>query len=260
MCGLCLVNPLGDFRGEHETQEYFINDYLPLHLANQEASLAERRSHIGTLNRYFRLPRHARLLDIGCALGFMLQEAKAAGWDAVGVETSDFAARYAEQHTNCPVHSCTLQQASFPCQAFDVVTLMDVIEHVPHPLDLMTEVYRVLRPRGVVFIVTPNFSSVFVRMYGLKAYGVWPEQHVVYFQPATVRRLLRKVGFGRIITGSKDFYPDNLKRVLGLNGKQGQEIKTAFDRRGPLRRLRGSLNSVLMHVPVGDKLVALAQK
>src|SRR6476646_6209945 len=85
-CGLSFVSPLGDYRGEHETAEYFLNDYLPLHESNRENSLAERRAHLAMIRRHFRLPARPRLLDVGCALGFMLHEAQAAGWDAAGVD------------------------------------------------------------------------------------------------------------------------------------------------------------------------------
>ena len=260
-CGLCLVNPLGDFRGEKETEEYFLNDYLPLHVANRENSLAERRAHIAAISRYFRLPVRPCLLDVGCALGFMLQEAKAAGWDPAGVETSEFAAHYAAEHAGCPVFAGTLQEAAFAADSFDVVTLMDVIEHVPDPPSLMTEIYRVLRPRGVVFLVTPNFSSFFVRLYGPRAYGVWPDQHVVYFQPSTMAKLLRRAGFASVITGSKDFYPDNLRRLLRRRATHGEPgIKAAFSAQAPLGRARQVANRILMHAPLGDKLIAFAQK
>jgi 2-polyprenyl-3-methyl-5-hydroxy-6-metoxy-1,4-benzoquinol methylase len=260
-CGFCLVNPLGEFRGESETEEYFLNDYLPLQLANRENSLAERRAHINAISRYFRLPHHPRHLDVGCALGSMLEEAKAAGWDPAGVETSEFAARYAAEHSGCPVYAGTLQKAALPSESFDVVTLMDVIEHVPYPLDLMGEIYRVLRPGGVVFIVTPNFASFFVRLYGRTAYGVWPEHHVVYFQPSTMQRLLRDVGFARIIIGSKDFYGDNLRRLLrreAANADVG--LRTAFGAKTRLSQVRQIANRVFMHVPLGDKLIAFAQR
>jgi 2-polyprenyl-3-methyl-5-hydroxy-6-metoxy-1,4-benzoquinol methylase len=258
---LCLVNPLGEFAGENETQEYFLNKYLPLYLADRENSLAERRAHIKAISGYFRLPDHPRHLDVGCAMGSMLEGAKAAGWDPVGVETSEFAARYAAEQTGCPVYAGTLQKAAFTSESFDVVTLMDVIEHVAFPADLMSEIYRILRPDGVVFIVTPNFASLFVRLYGRKAYGVWPDQHVVYFQPSTIERLLHDVGFARVITGTKDFYGDNLRRLLGRKKANASlEIKAAFGATTRLGHLRHLANRVLMHVPLGDKLIAFGQK
>jgi SAM-dependent methyltransferase len=260
-CGLKFVNPLGSYRGENETVEYFLNEYLPLHQSNRENSLAERRAHLAMIQRYFRLPSRPRLLDVGCALGFMLQEAKHAGWDAAGVETSDFAARYAAEQTGCPVYTGTLQQAELKSESFDVVTLMDVIEHVAKPRELMDEVYRVLRPKGVIFLVTPNFGSLFVRLYGPKAYGIGPEEHIVYFQPRTIGRLLQKAGFSRIATQSRDLYAENLRRLLGHNGSGAQaEIKTAFRAHTFLGSVRRFINRVFMYVQVGDKLIALAQK
>jgi 2-polyprenyl-3-methyl-5-hydroxy-6-metoxy-1,4-benzoquinol methylase len=260
-CGMCLVNPLGDFMGENETQEYFINEYLPLYLTHRENSLAERRAHISAIRRYARLSDHPLHLDVGCATGSMLQEAKGAGWHSTGVETSEFAADYAAQHSGCPVYAGTLEKAAFRSESFDVVTLMDVIEHVPNPSALMEEIFRVLRPGGVLFVVTPNFASFFVWLYGPKAYGVWPEHHVVYFQPATMRKLLRKSGFTRIAVGSKDFYGDNLRRLLGRKGSQAQaEIKAAFGGHTFLSKIRQCANRIFTYVPVGDKLIALAQK
>jgi 2-polyprenyl-3-methyl-5-hydroxy-6-metoxy-1,4-benzoquinol methylase len=260
-CGLCFVNPLGDFRGENESQEYFLKDYLPLYLANRENSLAERRAHIAAIRGYFQLPVHPRHLDVGCAMGSMLQEAKAAGWDPVGVETSAFAARYAAEHTGCPVHAGTLQDASFAPESFDVITLMDVIEHVSNPLGLITEIHGLLRPGGVVFIVTPNFASLFVWLYGPRAYGVWPDQHIVYFQPSTIEKLLHLAGFAKIIVGSKDFYAENLKRLLRRKEAQVDAgIKSAFGARASLRGIRNFANQILMHLPVGDKLHAFGQK
>lgn len=260
-CRLCFVNPLGPYRGENETEDYFLNDYLPLHLANRENSLAERRSYLSAIRRRFDVAARPRLLDVGCALGFMLQEAKAAGWDATGVETSEFAAKYATEHAGCPVHTGTVENAALHSDSFDVVTLMDVIEHVAEPRTLLCEIYRILRPGGVVFIVTPNFGSLFVKLYGLRAYGVWPDQHVVYFQPSTMARMLRDVGFKRTITGSKDFYSENLRRLLRRGGgPESRNIKAAFSPQRSLGKMRILINHLLMFVPAGDKLIAFAQK
>jgi SAM-dependent methyltransferase len=260
-CRLCFVNPLGSYRGESETNDYFLNDYLPLHLANRDSSLAERRAYLAAIARRFHMPPRPRLLDVGCALGFMLQEAAAAGWEASGVETSEFAAHYAAEHSGCVVSVGTLENAALACESFDVVTLMDVVEHVADPHKLISEIYRILRPGGVLLIVTPNFGSLFVQLYGLRAYGVWPDQHVVYFQPSTITRLLKNVGFKRINTGSKDFYAENLRRLLRRDcGAGWPNIKARFSPQSSLGKMRALVNHFLMLVPVGDKLIAYAQK
>lgn len=261
VCELNFVNPLGHYRGENETVEYFLNDYLPLHESNRENSLAERRAHLAMIRRRYSLPARPRLLDVGCALGFMLQEAKSAGWDAVGVETSDFAAQYARERTGCPVYTGTLQEARLESESFDVITLMDVIEHVAEPRPLIDEIHRVLRPKGVIFLVTPNFDSLFVRIYGSKAYGIGPEEHVVYFQPGTIERLLQRSGFRRIVTLTRDLYAENLRRLLGRGESNAQaNIKTAFGEHTVLGAVRRLVNRLFMHVQLGDKLIALAQK
>jgi 2-polyprenyl-3-methyl-5-hydroxy-6-metoxy-1,4-benzoquinol methylase len=259
-CRLCLINPLGTYPGENETKDYFLKSYLPVHLENLEGTLAERRAHIAAMKVYCPMPAHPRLLDVGCALGFMLHEAKLAGWEPEGIETSEFAARYAAQHTGCPVHAGTLETAGLERESFDVVTLMDVIEHVAEPRKLIREIHQILRPGGILFIVTPNFGSLFVKLYGPRAYGVGPD-HVVYFEPSTMSRLLCEVGFKRIVTGSKDFYAANMRRLLHRDGgAESGDIKATFSAHKPLRKVRKLVNHFLMRVPVGDKLIAFAQK
>ncbi len=256
-----MVNPLLPFRGENETKEYFLNEYLPLYLANRENALSERRAHLEFIQRHFRLPYNPCLLDVGCALGAMLSVARDLGWQAAGVETSAFAARYAAEQTGCPVFIGTLQQAAFSGGSFDVITLMDVIEHIPAPAGMIAEIHRILRPGGVVYLVTPNFSSLSVRLYGLDAYGIWPDQHVVYFTPPSVRMLLRQNGFRRIVVKTKDVYAGNLQRLLRRpQPSVGSEIKAAFGDRSALRSARSVANFFFAHVLVGDKLIAGAQK
>jgi hypothetical protein len=71
---------------------------------------------------------------------------------------------------------------------------------------------------------------------------------------------LRKVGFGRVVAGSKDFYADNLRRLLQRNRVQSAEIKNAFGKQTALGKLRHFVNRILMHIRLGDKLLAIAQK
>ena len=260
-CGMSYVANLNLANGTRETEDYFLHEYLPLHQQNWQPSLAERRAHLEMIRGFSELPTRPRLLDVGCALGLMLQEAKAANWDAIGVEPSEFAARYAAEHAVCPVFAGTLEQAGFESGSFDVVTLMDVIEHVPEPQHLLIEIHRILRPGGVVFLITPNFGSFFVHLYGRKAYGVGPSEHINCFKSGTLKKLLLNSGFERVKTGTKDFYADNVHRLVRWHAPEAKpDVKAAFGSKAYLRSLRTVANKVLMQVPIGDKLIALAQK
>lgn len=260
-CGLCFVTPLSPPDEPRESEEYFLNEYLPLHQSNLEASCAERRAHLEMIRHFAKLPERPRLLDVGCALGLMLEVATAQGWEAAGVEPSDFAARYAAERSGCTVYPGMLQEAGFASQSFDVVTLMDVIEHVVRPRELLIEIHRVLRPGGVLFSVTPNFGSFFVHLYGREAYGVGPSEHINCFEASTLRKLILNAGFSRMKTVTKDFYADNLNRLLRRK-KAGatSDLKGAFASGSSLRMFRAAVNKFLQHVPMGDKLIALAQR
>ena len=261
-CGFRFVNPLGYFHGEHESDNYFVSDYLTLHKANWENSLEERRAHLRMISSYADLPANPALLDLGCALGFMLKEAKAAGWKATGVETSEFAARYAADFSGCLVHQGTVQDGGFRSESFDVITMMDVIEHVVDLRSLMSDIHRLLRPGGVLFLITPNFNSLFVKLYGSQAYGIGPDEHANYFQPSTMRRLLRDSGFRNIDIRTKDLYAANLARLSGRTaaGEQCGSIKSAFSKQSRFGFLRRLGNYVFAHIHIGDKLIALARK
>lgn len=258
-CGLGMVVPLLPFRGEHETEDYFLQEYLPAMLVNRGASTAERLAHLQWIAKYFDVPASPKLLDVGCALGFMLEAATKLGWKAEGVETSEFAARYAQRQTGCKVYAGTLERAALLSSSFDIVTLTDVIEHVPAPARLIQEIFRVLRPGGVFYIVTPNFSSLFVKFLGLRAYGIWPDQHVVYFSPRSLHLLLQQNGFSRIRVTTKDIYGPNLQHLRRKPVSAGA-MKSAFAKSGPLRFVRSASNLFFSCILWGDKLIAGAQK
>jgi 2-polyprenyl-3-methyl-5-hydroxy-6-metoxy-1,4-benzoquinol methylase len=96
-----------------------------------------------------------RLLDIGCSSGALLESARRQGFDVEGVEPAAQAAEYARS-TGLTVFQGYLQDACYPAASFDVVTLMEVIEHLPDPNALLKEVWRVLKPNGVFVVGTGN--------------------------------------------------------------------------------------------------------
>lgn len=136
-----------------------------------------------------------RLLDVGSAAGDKLIKMQRLGWRAVGVEPSAKAAAEARRHHHLDVRAGTLEDQNFPGAAFDAVSLISVVEHLPNPLSVLQEVFRVLAPGGHALIDVPNFDShlrsVFDTCWTQYAYP----QHLTLFTEKTLRALVQKAGF-----------------------------------------------------------------
>ena len=133
-----------------------------------------------------RYGRKGRLLDVGCALGDFLLEAKEAGWDVEGVEISSYAAQRARER-GLRVSAGRLEDLALPEASFDVITLYDSIEHVIDPIATLIAVRRLLVPGGIVHIVTPNVGGLQARLLGRAWYHFKPGEHLFYFSPRTLR-------------------------------------------------------------------------
>lgn len=139
----------------------------------------------------------ARLLDIGCSSGALLQSAMTHGFGAEGVEPAAQAAEFAKS-TGLKVFHGYLEEARFPASSFDAVTLMEVIEHLPDPRALLREVWRILKPNGVLVVGTGNGASWTVRLVGARwGYFQVAEHggHISFFNPHSLGRLAAQCGF-----------------------------------------------------------------
>lgn len=140
-----------------------------------------------------RWPRQGRLLDVGCAAGFFLAEARA-HYDVQGVELSPWAAAYARERLGLDVRTGTLEQAALPAGRFDIVTLWDVIEHVAEPVPLLAEVARVLAPGGRAVLTTGDWGSAYAQSRGADWHLMTPPWHLTMFSRATLARAAARAG------------------------------------------------------------------
>jgi SAM-dependent methyltransferase len=170
------------------------------------ASAEARRRQMAHLLRWA-MPgraRPGRLLDVGAASGILLAEAAAAGFDGVGVEPSLPLAARAREH-GLDVHDGVLPHPELDGEVFDVVTLVDVIEHVDDPLDLLRRCREHLAPGGRLVVVTPDQGSVAARALGRRW---WHRRlaHVGYFDRSTLTLALQRTGFAAERWGRPRWY------------------------------------------------------
>ena len=135
----------------------------------------------------------ACLLDVGAGSGILVEQAQNAGFQAVGVEPSQWLAAVARER-KLQVHCGVLPLPELEGQTFQVVSLVDVIEHVSDPLDLLREIRPLLSEDGRLFVITPDVSSVAARILGWRWWH-YRLAHISYFDRHTLERLLNVAGF-----------------------------------------------------------------
>jgi SAM-dependent methyltransferase len=167
--------------------------YEDLEDEGYEAGRAPRRLQLrGVLERVVRHRAGGRLLDIGAASGILVGEAQQMGYRAEGVEPSRWLHRKAVER-GLPVHQGTFPNPS--CEGrFDVVTLIDVLEHVTSPVPLLSHVRDALAPEGILAVVTPDVRSLAARALGWHWWH-FRVAHVGYFDRSTLELAARRSGF-----------------------------------------------------------------
>ena len=183
----------------------FGNDYLAYELTNEEnflnlQLLALADTDFWELERELMSCRDSepnrkpRVLDIGCAVGSLLEKLKQRGWETTGVEISSQQAEYGREKKNLDIRSLPLEENQFPGGSFDVVLASHLIEHLNDPHALMLEVKRLLVPGGRFFVTTPNITGFQARLFKSR----WRSaifDHLYLFSKKTLSRLLAETGF-----------------------------------------------------------------
>jgi SAM-dependent methyltransferase len=130
-----------------------------------------------------------RLLDVGCGHGLLLDEARGRGYEVAGVELSRSAAAYARDVLGLPVDEIPLEEVEPAGEGFAAIVLADVLEHVEDPVAAIRRCRELLRPGGVLCVVTPDPASATARLAGPRWWALLPA-HTCLIPRRTLRELL----------------------------------------------------------------------
>jgi 2-polyprenyl-3-methyl-5-hydroxy-6-metoxy-1,4-benzoquinol methylase len=223
-CGLMAVRalPAAEVLAEVYTAEYYKSSAS--HVVGYEDYAADRDNIALTAARRLRqlerfAPERGRLLDVGCALGYFMDVARRGGWEVSGLDVSAHAVAEARRLTGRPVHLGDLAGAPVEPGSQDVITMWDVIEHVPDPLAHLAACRRLLAEGGLIALTTPDLGSLTARLYGPRWMGFkLADEHLYYFSRATLRAMLEASGFRVVHMGyyGKDVTLAFFVRRLGL--------------------------------------------
>lgn len=200
------------------------------------------------------VPGGGRLLEIGCACGFLLEAARQRGFEVRGVEMSAWAAQYARQTYGVDVHTGTLESAAVPAESVAVVVMADVIEHLFDPPATLREIRRILAPGGRLLLLTPDVGSPVARLAGPRWWGLL-DDHYFYFSRRTLRRLLAQEGFAveRIRALGRVFPLAHWAFKLAPYSRALEQTVSGALRATGADRLQISIN-------LGDQMACVAQK
>ena len=153
-----------------------------------------------------RIGRKGRILDVGCGMGELLWAAKESGWDAVGIDPSKEFIEIGRERLGVEGRVSTIEDARFPDEFFDAVTMRGIMEHLYDPYTTLKEIHRVLRPDGWLCFDAPNEDGLYMSFGNLymKALGrnwvvtlapTFPPYHVQGFNPHSLAVLLERANF-----------------------------------------------------------------
>lgn len=189
-CGLVYMNPR--CTPNHLAEIYTVRDEdrlidLYADIATPDV-IAEYHETLDKLEML--VPEKGRLLDFACAAGYFFEQAQQRGWDAHGCDVGQWAEKAATRRGLPNMHVGELKDLGFPDGHFDVVYAAQVFEHLLNPPQDLSELIRVLKPGGLLYIDVPNYHTLPI-MFGKDDFMLnEPPQHINYFTPSTLRHML----------------------------------------------------------------------
>lgn len=138
-----------------------------------------------------------RLLDVGFGSGAFLKIASEMGWHAEGIDFDPKAVEVARAR-GLNVSCASADELATQERQYDVITISHVIEHVHAPMALLRNLYRLLKPGGLLWLDTPNLSSYGARRFGPDWRDLDPPRHFVLFTPQSMISALTTIGFQHI--------------------------------------------------------------
>lgn len=258
-CGLVYLNaaPTEDELRRFYSEAYFVGDSdrqgYHDYVAERGGILATARKRLKAIHHL--RPNAKRLLDVGCALGFFLEAARET-WESSGIDISAYAADYARNRLGLSVTTGTLPDCDLAPGSFDVITMWDVVEHVPDPCALVQKANEVLRREGLLVLSTGDVDSLVARVSGTRWHLFNVPQHLSFFSKETITRLLERQGFRVLcIDHSGSFY---------TIGYLSYRMRTCYQWRlwqavdTLVHRL--ALKDVEVYVNLGDVMTVCAEK
>lgn len=262
-CGLWLSYPI-------LTDEEIAHMYSKYHenwgIVGKDEEM-HRRMRRATFQRLFKsfsrfTAPQGRLLDVGCATGICMEVGEECGWDVYGIDISEEAAKVARAKFGPKVEALDfVKTKQAAANYYDVIIMTDVLEHLNSVKSVMEKINYMLKPGGIIVIVTVDTGS-FLAKFMRKKWLFIHRQHLVYFSKKNLSLFLKKTGFN-VLRFKAAFKSVNLY-YIGEYMRQKSNDLPKLDRisrlmKGFIDRLPRKIKYYNFVIPTGD-IVVIARK
>ena len=208
-----------------------------------------------------------KLFDLGSGWGHFLYTGKQLGYEVSGIEISNTAYEYATEELKLPVEHINFFDMEIPKKAYDLITMWDVLEHIPDADEVIKRCNVMLKDGGYVVIQVPQIDSFFAKKlqenWHMISYG-----HVNYFSKETIKKLFEKYGFEVKKIKSSFEFKLFLMYVLGRNKKSEADRQEYFNKTAqkPMWMLKimvighDIIYNIMSSLGIGDEMMVVAKK
>jgi len=209
VCGFARINPLParESRPEHYSEERIIKRNVKKKTPLQRFSRAMKRLSNRAIKRnkseifynkfLHYLPPRSKVLDVGCGDGSFLRLAKKQ-FACTGIEISEYLAALARKQDDIKVMVGNFLATDFANEKYGGITLISLLEHLDDPMQAIKKCFDLMDNGGVLLMKTVNYGCLNRRIKREGWTGFRPPDHIIYFNPSNLKRLLSKIGFTKI--------------------------------------------------------------
>lgn len=183
------------------TSDYIQSLYAKIQDSSyQEEAAGREKNFLPILYNLHKIhPQKGSIFDVGAATGIFLNSARKFGWRPDGIEASTWAADTAFKKYRIPIKKGAFESTELKKNHYQAVTMIDFIEHIPHPYKAVLKAHQILKPNGTLCLVTPNQQSFAAKISGNQWWHYRPA-HIHYFTKKSLHVLMERAGFKIIKT------------------------------------------------------------
>jgi 2-polyprenyl-3-methyl-5-hydroxy-6-metoxy-1,4-benzoquinol methylase len=262
------------FSGVKPTKKELDKTYAAYNYENSSDTELTTEKKKVLIDQLMSLREVKNVLDVACGSGEYLRQFKARGCNVFGTEYDSRQEEIARMKGITMLSGGIIPIKPDNIEGFDLVIFTEIIEHVNNPREIVDNIRAIMSEGGILYITTPNFSSIDRLILGNKWSMICYPEHISYYSTKTIDALLTGLGFERITLKTENISIYRVVQSLQLAGVLGGPVHgrghlaDRLSDRAQLftnkywvgKTIRSLLNSALQATGTGASMVGVYKK